>query len=60
MISHAYWQSHFAADRSVLGKAIRMLGRDFTITGVLAPGFEFPGKTEVWFPLGQRSRETRT
>ncbi|HYO82902.1 MAG TPA: ABC transporter permease [Bryobacteraceae bacterium] len=59
MISHAYWQSHFGEDRNVLGKAIRMLGRSFTITGVLAPGFEFPGKTEVWLPLGQRTRETR-
>jgi putative ABC transport system permease protein len=59
MISHAYWQSHFAADPRVLGKGIRMLGRNFTITGVLAPGFVFPGKTEVWFRLVQRTKETR-
>ncbi|HYP14577.1 MAG TPA: ABC transporter permease [Bryobacteraceae bacterium] len=60
MISHSYWQSHFAADRSVLGKVIRMLGRNFTITGVLAPGFEFPDKSQIWLPLGQRTGETRS
>jgi putative ABC transport system permease protein len=60
MISQAYWQSHFAADRNVLGKAIRMLGRNYTITGVLPSGFEFPGETEVWFPLGQTPGEKRT
>ena len=60
MISHSYWQSHFGEDRDVLGKAIRMLGRNFTITGVLPRGFEYPGKTEIWLPLGPRSpKETR-
>jgi putative ABC transport system permease protein len=50
MISHAYWQSHFGGDPRVLGQTVRMYGRALPISGVLPPGFNFPGKTDLWFP----------
>jgi putative ABC transport system permease protein len=47
MISHSYWQSHFGGDVRVLGQTVRMYGRTLTITGVLPPGFRFPGNTDL-------------
>ena len=48
VISQAYWQKRFGGDASALGKTVRMLDRTFTVVGVMAPGFSFPEKTELW------------
>lgn len=50
LISYTYWQSHFAGDYNVLGRAIRIYGTVRPIVGVLPPGFGFPDKTDLWFP----------
>jgi predicted permease len=47
MISYAYWQSHFGGDPRALGQTISANGLR-PIVAVLAPGFEFPEKTDVW------------
>ena len=26
--------------------------RDYTIVGVMQPGFRFPNQTEIWLPVG--------
>jgi len=63
LLSYGLWQDRFSADRSIVGKAIAVNGRDFTIIGVMPPGFQFPGDTgtvlnvftapaaQVWVPL---------
>src|SRR5262245_59924699 len=35
-----------------------MLGRTLTIVGVLPPRFQFPGKTDIWFPADTIISET--
>src|SRR5262249_22920960 len=50
VISYSYWQSHFGGDARALGQTIRLLGRTLTIAGVLPPRFQFPGRTDIWFP----------
>src|SRR5262249_51210381 len=55
LISHEYWQRHFAADPNVIGRTLTVdtFGRrDYTIVGVMPPGFRFPNQTEVWLPVG--------
>ena len=42
VLSHGFWQSRFAGDRSVIGKTIDMNGRPATIVGVMRPDFAFP------------------
>jgi predicted permease len=42
VLSHGLWQTRFAGDRSVIGKAIEMNGRPATIIGVMRPDFAFP------------------
>jgi predicted permease len=54
VISYGLWQSHFGADPSVVGKAIGINLRSYTIVGVTPPGFQgcFTGlRMDVWIPL---------
>jgi predicted permease len=42
VLSHGFWQTRFAGERSVIGKTIDMNGRPATIVGVMPPDFAFP------------------
>jgi predicted permease len=64
VISHSLWSRCFAADPNVLGRSVRLNGRDTTVVGVMPALFEFPSvwysgnDYELWVPLhfGSRSR----
>jgi len=51
VLSYGFWQRRFANDAGVLGKAIQMNGREYTIVGVMPKGFDFPVPIELWVPL---------
>jgi predicted permease len=63
VLSHEIWQGHFAGDRSIAGKAIRLDGEPCTIVGVAPADFEFFGREDFWLPLALSgealSRESR-
>jgi putative ABC transport system permease protein len=50
VISYDLWQGHFAADPAIVGKKVELAGQPFTVMGVMPPGFEFPGDTQLWIP----------
>ncbi len=55
LLSYEYWQRRFAADPQVIGRTLTMdtFGRrDYTVVGVMQPGFRFPNQTEIWLPVG--------
>ncbi|MGH9371071.1 MAG: ABC transporter permease, partial [Vicinamibacterales bacterium] len=55
VISHRYWQRRFAGDQNVVGRALEMQGRSFTVVGVTPPEFfgTQPGRhVDVTAPLG--------
>ena len=52
LLSYALWQSHFGAERSVIGRTITLDGHGFTIIGVLPPNFRSLDKTDVLEPIG--------
>src|SRR5262245_50136639 len=72
LISHGLWQRRFGGDPALLGKGISINGDRRTVIGILPPEFDFPrgaewpafyafpGRTEVWFPLGFRARDDGT
>jgi predicted permease len=39
VLTHAYWSSHFQADRGVVGLVVQVNKHPFTIVGVAPPGF---------------------
>jgi putative ABC transport system permease protein len=54
VLSYGLWQRRFGADPAVVGSAIRLDDRTYTIVGVMPRTFEFPVfnyKGEVWTPL---------
>ncbi len=55
VISYEFWQRQFAGNENVLGQTVTLdtYGRRaYTLVGVMPPGFQFPGKSEVWLPAG--------
>ncbi len=54
VISNRLWQDRFSGDRAAIGKTIILTGIDYTIVGVLQPGFRF-GNTnpDVFTPVGR-------
>jgi predicted permease len=54
VLSHRLWQRRFAADRAIVGKAVTLSGRTFTVVGVAPPSFrglDILG-SDLWVPLG--------
>ncbi len=54
IVSHRLWQSRFAGDEGVLGRTIRVNGRDLTIVGVAPAGFRgvvVERPIDLWMPL---------
>ena len=46
ILSHTLFQNRFGSDPSILNQAITLDGRNYTIVGVMPPGFEFPIQNE--------------
>src|SRR5262245_49574517 len=59
VISHAIWRNQLDADPNVIGKMMRLNGKDHTIIGVLPPDFKFFYKFDLLFPweLDRNDRE---
>ena len=56
VLSHELWQSRFAANKAIVGHAIRINGDLFTVVGVAPSGFVFPPQSpnvQLWTPLSQ-------
>jgi putative ABC transport system permease protein len=51
VISHNTWRERFASDPSVVGKTVRLNGRNTDIVGVMPAGFHYPLGAEIWMPL---------
>jgi putative ABC transport system permease protein len=51
LISNRYWETRLAADPRVLGSAIRLEDRSYSIVGVLPADFAFPDReVDLWWP----------
>lgn len=51
VISNRLWQRQFSADPNIIGRAVTLNGKTFSIVGVMPVGFQFPldaEPTEVW------------
>ena len=56
VLSHGLWQGRWGGDPGVVGRTLTLNGEQFTVVGVMPPGFQPPealghGEVEMWFPL---------
>jgi putative ABC transport system permease protein len=54
VLSHAFWMKRFKGDSSVLQRPMIVNGRQFTVVGVMRPGFSgipLASDVECWVPL---------
>ncbi|HEX3438664.1 MAG TPA: ABC transporter permease [Pseudacidobacterium sp.] len=54
MLSYEFWRSAFGSERDIVGRSIRLGDNDYTVTGVMPKGFQFPFQTpapEVWISI---------
>jgi len=51
ILSDSAWKSRYAADRAVLGRAVKINDRVCTIIGVMPPEMKFPFNNDMWLPF---------
>lgn len=52
LLSYGLWQQRFGGETDIVGRHIRLDGKDSLIVGVMPRGFGFPdGNTQLWIPL---------
>lgn len=52
MISHGLWQRRFGSDASLIGKAITLDGKSYTVVGILPSNFQFYDRADLFTPIG--------
>jgi putative ABC transport system permease protein len=55
ILSYGLWKRKYGADRSLVGKTIRVDGEDFTVIGVMPQDFHWQfwsGPRQLWVPVG--------
>ncbi|HTQ80863.1 MAG TPA: ABC transporter permease, partial [Thermoanaerobaculia bacterium] len=55
VLAEGLWRRRFGADRGILGRAIRLNGRELTVVGVAPAGFygtSFVARADFWVPAG--------
>ena len=54
LLSDGFWHRRFGGSLSILGQPITLNGTDYTVVGILPPGFLFYGvDRDVYVPIGQ-------
>ena len=51
IVSHDYWQKHFATESAVAGHSVAIDGDLCDIVGVTPAGFQFIQDVDVWLPM---------
>lgn len=51
IVSHDLWRRRFNADAATLGRVIKLDTTNYTVVGVMPPGFRFPDNADAWAPI---------
>jgi predicted permease len=55
MLSYGLWLRRFGGAKNIVGRALTLNGKSYTVVGVLPPDFRFRDQAEAYIPLGQWS-----
>ena len=59
IVSQGLWERRFGADSGVLGRAITLSGRPYTVVGILPAPIQFPDDAQLWVPIAWSPTEQR-
>jgi putative ABC transport system permease protein len=48
VISDRLWRQRYSADPAIVGRTITTYGNQYTVVGVMPPGFAFPDDVDLW------------
>lgn len=51
VLSYGMWRDQFGGDSSVIGRVIKLSDSQYTIVGVMEPGFDFEAGSDFWLPV---------
>ncbi|MCG8433070.1 MAG: ABC transporter permease, partial [Gammaproteobacteria bacterium] len=51
ILGYNLWERSYNADPEIVGKTIRVNGRDSVVIGVMRRHFKFPTQEDIWLPL---------
>ena len=57
VISHEFWQTHFAGSKDVLGRQVKLDDKGYEVVGVTPAKFDFPFQAKLWVPLAWTEKE---
>jgi putative ABC transport system permease protein len=57
LLSHSAWQTQFGSDAGIVNQSITLSARAYTVVGVMAADFAFPGRVDLWTPIGQMAND---
>ena len=50
VVAYSVWRDLLGEVAELEGVTLSMLGTEATVIGVMPPGFNYPGQTQVWYP----------
>jgi len=57
LLSHRFWQDHFASNRDIVGRYITLDGASFLVAGVMPANFRMPDFAQMWTPMAWTDQE---
>ena len=58
ILGDSVWRAHFGSDPTLVGRTIRLEGKNYTVVGITPPGFYFPRPSrQIWIPLTLTAEE---
>ena len=51
VVAHHWAVAQFGSAQAAIGRTIKVYGNPMEIVGVAAPGFRYPGATDIWAPM---------
>jgi len=57
VLSHGLWRRRFGGAPDIIGRALTLNDRSYTVIGVMPQGFAFPARVEMWVPVGPLSNQ---
>ncbi len=55
VLSHGLWQRRFGGQTSIVGQAITLNNKSYTVIGIMPQSYLYPSRVEMWVPVGQLS-----